>query len=217
MKKTKILSAIAVTLALGTIAPSVASASMVLDTGTPTNSTTYLLNMGQWLAEEFNVSSLSEITSIAAYLTQGAGQPGDHFTLDIYSSSGFTSRSSQRPGPVYTAQGTYSADGWNTTATNWTPTTTGSFWVALQVGSTSSATGTRGLDAVAETSTTTGTVPALAFAIAGSNGQYAIQGSAVDPVGLQVSQVPLPAAGWLLVSGLAGLTGVVRRRRKVAC
>lgn len=196
--------------------PGSASASMVLDTGTPTSLTgapVSTLSTAQFLAAEFSVAAGQDITSLAAYLTQGAGSVGDTFTFDIYANTGFTSRPSSRPVPVYTIQGTFTANGWNSTATNWVPTAGGNYWLALQVGST---TNTKGLSAPgAGISTTSGTAPALAFAYTGSSGQYVLSSAA--PVALEVvaaSPVPLPATAWLLGSGLIGFGAVVRRAQK---
>ncbi len=73
------------------LAPGIASADFVLDTGTPTGTGGPLvLSSSQWEAAAFNVTAGETITSIAAYLTQGSGQPGDTFTFDIYSNNGFT-------------------------------------------------------------------------------------------------------------------------------
>jgi len=198
---------LAAALALAALEPGIASASFVLDTGTPTGTTSVVLNSSGWYAAEFSVSAGETIDALSAYLTQGSGQPGNTFTWDIYSSSGqFTG--ANRDAATFITTGTFTANGWNTTAVNWTPTTTGLYWVALQV---TGASQTPGLDLPTESSTSTGTVPATAFASAGTNGRYALE--TANPVGLEVSAVPLPAAAWLLGSGLLGLGGMIRRRR----
>lgn len=205
----------ATSLAAALLAPGMASAAFVLDTGTPTSNTgspVSVLSTAQFLAAEFNATAGEDITSLSAYLTQGAGQVGDTFTFDVYSNTGFTSRPSSRPAPVFTATGTFTANGWNTTAVNWNPTTTGAYWLALQVGSTAN---TKGLDAPgAGITTSSGTAPALGFAFAaGASGAYALSSTA--PVGLEITAapVPLPAAVWLLGSGVLGLGSLARRRR----
>jgi hypothetical protein len=203
--KNKLLLAAALTLAA--LEPGIASAAFVLDTGTPTGSTSVVLNSSGWYAAEFSVTAGETIGSLSAYLTQGSGQPGNTFTWDIYSGSGpFTG--ANREAAAYSTTGTFTANGWNTTAVNWTPSATGLYWVALQVTGPSQ---TPGLDLPTESSVSSGTVPALGFASAGTNGRYALE--TANPVGLQVSAVPLPAAAWLLGSGLLGLGARIRRRR----
>lgn len=203
--KNKFLLAAALTLAA--LEPGIAAADFVLDTGTPTGTTSVVLNSSGWYAAEFSVTAGETIGSLSAYLTQGAGQPGNTYTWDIYSASGpFTG--ANREAATYSATGAFTANGWNTTAVNWTPTTTGLYWVALQV---TNASQTPGLDLPTESSVSSGTVPATAFASAGTNGRYALE--TANPVGLQVSAVPLPAAAWLLGSGLIGFGARIRRRR----
>jgi hypothetical protein len=192
--------------------PALASADVILDTGTPTGTgAPQVLSTSQWLAGEFAVSAgdIGQAYALSAYLTQGAGQIGDTFTFDVYAAgSGFTARANTREAPVFTATGTFTGDGWNFSSTNWTPTTAGSYWLALQVSST---TQTKGLDAPVEASAGTGTVPALGFAYAPVSGQYTTSGAL--PIGLEVSAVPLPASFWLLASGLLAGLGFAARRR----
>jgi hypothetical protein len=196
------------------LAPGVASANFVLDTGTPTGTgAPVVLSTAQWLAGEFAVTAGEDITDLSAYLTQGVGQPGDKFTFDIYSSTGFTGRASGRT-VVFSATGTFTANGWNTTAVNFTPTTSGDYWLALQVSST---TQTKGLDAPVEASGGTGTVPAIAYAYLGAGTSSEYTTTAAPAIGLEVTAaapVPLPPAIWLLGSGLLGFAGTMARRRQ---
>jgi len=204
--------------------PGLASASYVLDTGTPaspTGSPDTVLSTSQFVAAEFNIAyPRLPVDDLGVYLTAGAGKVNDTFTVDIYSTTNFTGRANQR-GLLYTASGTFTANGWNdvplnTNGNNWSPTSAGNYWVALQVSSTSQ---TRGLDLPgAGITTASGTAPALAFAVAGTNGQYTVESSnsPTTPFGRQLSQaapVPLPASAWMLLSGLLGLGMLVRSPR----
>jgi hypothetical protein len=207
-KKMNIKVAVAAALALGSLAPGMSSASMLLDTGTPSGSgPSVLLNSTSWYAAEFSVTAGQTITQLSAYLTQGVGKVGDTFTWDIYSAGG-TFLGANRESPSFTTTGTFTGNGWNSVNASWAPTTAGLYWVALQVSGTAQ---THGLNLPTEASTGSGTAPALAFAFAGTNGRYALETN--SPVGFQVSAVPLPAAAWLFGSGLLGIASMVRRRR----
>lgn len=208
-KSTLIAAAVAATCLL----PGIASATFVLDTGIPTGSSVFVLSSTQYLAGEFSVTAGTDIVKLSAYLTQGMGQPGDTFTFDVYAAgNGFTARSSGRETPAFTATGTFSANGWNSSSVNWTPTTSGNYWLALQVASPKN---TKGLDAPSLSSAGSGTVPALGFAYAPASGQYTTVGA--PSIGLEISSatpVPLPGALWLLASGLLGVGAMARRAAK---
>jgi hypothetical protein len=200
---------LATALALIGLWPCLAIAStFILDTGTPPPGQTPIpiLNSSDWYAAEFSATGGETITQLAAYLTQGAGEPGDTFTFDIFSPSGFLG--GRNLVPLYSATATYTANGWNSVAANWTVTTTGDYWVALEV---SNSTQTRGLDLPTEASDTSGTVPALAFAVATTNHQFQLETN--SPFGIEVSATPIPAALPLFAGGL-GMVGWLAHRRK---
>jgi len=190
--------------------PGVSAATMLLDTGIPGGSAGPAeLSTVSWSAAEFAAQAGEDVTSLSAYVTagDGKGKLGDSFTFDIFSANSFINvRTGQLGTPLATATATYEGDGWTTASVNWiTPGaagTSGDYWVALEVSSTSM---TNGLDLPQEVSNTTGTAPALGFATL-SSGKFTQNGAL--PFGVEVtaaSPVPLPPAVWLFASGLLGL------------
>ena len=198
-------------LAAALLAPGMASASFLLNTGTPPgdSGTTYELNSGQWFAGEFHATAGESITSVAAYLLQGSAEPGYTFTFDIYSSTGLFARATSRA-PLQSFAGTYTADGWNSTAVNWTAPTDGDYWLALQVDPTNQS-GNLDLPGIVNQ---TGSAPAEAFAYFQGAATGNVYKSLTGPgVGLEVSTVPLPPGFWLFASGLLGLGALAGRQR----
>jgi hypothetical protein len=210
MKMTK--TALAATLFAVFLAPAAANAAFVLDTGTPTaaalgsSGTPLVLDGNDFYAAEFNLSAGQTVNSISAYLMAGLDSPGDTFTIALYSASDFGNRNAVQQ---FAGQATYTADGWNgLTGVNFTATTAGQYWAAVEVGAADTATG---LDL--PTPLAGGTAPARAFAYNAGSG-YTSAGAL--PFGIQVdatTPVPLPAAFWLLGSGTLGLGSMLRRRR----
>jgi hypothetical protein len=223
MKTKYLLSAGALAAAL--LSPGMASAGFILDTGTPTGSGSDTFNSTTWYAEEFYAYAGESITTLSAYLTLPSGgslatPTGTPFTFGIYENSGpggaFTDNTAANiaANEVYTTAGNFSVNGWNSTTAGWTASTSGYYWLAVQ--QTSPGT-TYQLDAPTEASTSTGTAPDLGFAIYASKaGAEYIPSTTKDPIGLEVTAVPLPAGIWLLGSALAGLGGWCRRRSGVA-
>ena len=179
--------------------PNQAKAQFVLDTGTPTGSSLPILNINDSYAAEFSANAGQTLTLFSAYLTPNTG--GTTFLFDIYSSLRTTS---SRVSPVYTISGTYTAAGWNSSVANFTIPTTGDYWLAIQ-GVSGSA-----FDVPTESSTTTGTAPAIAFATAGtSTDLYSV--STAAPVGLQVTATPEPSAWALALLAVGGFVYLRRR------
>jgi hypothetical protein len=217
----KVKLTLAAALALAAVVPQVASASFILDTGSnPGGGASPVLNASNWYAAEFTLAAGETIGDVAAYITQGAGQVGNTFTWDLYSTSGTFIGGSNltREAATATATGTFSGAGWNTTnvesgTVNWSSVGPGTYWIALQVSGSSQ---TPGLDLPTESTTTGGTAPATAFAYAGTNHEFETETSASYAVGLEItaqpSTVPLPGPAWLLGGGLLALGAMLRRR-----
>jgi len=189
------------------LVPAVANASLVLDTGTPgSGATLYQVSTSQWFAAEFYLSAGQTVDSVAAYLS---GNAGETYTLDIFSNTGFTNSRNYGQSQVYTTSGTLTTNNaWNTTSTDWTATTSGYYWVALE-----EASSPRGFSLDLASTTNNGTAPAAAFAFLGANGEFTSTGAPDVAFQVDATPVPLPAPALLLGGGLLGLIGFARGRR----
>jgi hypothetical protein len=201
--------AFVVAFSLAAVQPNIASAStFILDTGTPQGTTFPILNSIDWYAAEFSATAGETITQLSAYLNPNIGGQGTAFTFAIYSSTGFIG--GRNLTAEYSVGATFESSGWNSAAANWAVPTTGDYWVVLEMSSSA-------LDLVTETSDTTGTVPALAFADATSS-SHIFSTETADPFGIEVTATPLPAALPLFASGFGalGLLGWRRKRKALA-
>ena len=216
MMKTNLIGA---ALLAGAIAPGLASASFVLDTGIPGGSSSTTLSSVQWVAAEFTLTSAEDITSISTYINGGpTGQLNtDFYEYAFYSPAVIGARAANRPadqvGSLITGDFTVNG-GWNTTATNVT-LGPGTYYLAVEETTT---TGTRGLYLPSETSSGTGTAPAQGFAwysTTGTSSQFSTSGAPSFGVQISGTPVPLPAAVWLLAGGLGMVGTRMRRRRSV--
>jgi len=196
---------LAAAMATAALVPGVASAdTLILDTGTPSSGPpAALLTSSSSYAAEFNVTAGETITELSAYLNGPTGS-NDTFNFELYSAGGpfLTATNATREPATDGVQATFSGNGWNSIAVDWTPAP-GTYWLALQ-------TTASGLTLPVESSTSTGTAPATAFAFDGTNNKYLAE--TTTGVGMQVSAVPLPGAVWLLGSGLIGFVSMARRR-----
>jgi hypothetical protein len=184
----------------------------VLDTGTPTTSTYPVFNNADWFAAEFYAPAGTTITQLSVYIASIASGNGDTFAFDIYTDDGGTFLSTRNaqlsPLLAYSATGTYTASGWNPTSVDWVVPTSGDYWIAVE-GNTP---GTRNLpnfDLEQETSATTGTAPALAFAYDHGT-QFST--SAGIPFGVEITAAPEPAGWWFLAGGALLLLSLRARR-----
>lgn len=193
-----------------------AHADTLMNTGDPlSGATNYTFNSSQFFADEFAITAGTTVSQLAAYLEAGTGS-GTSFTFDIYQAgTTFTGNTVTRLNSngylVYSAAATFTGNGWNTvTLSNpWTATTTGDYWLAIET--TGASTSLYVPTVAGNGATGTG---ALAFASeTGANGGGKFVVSTSAEAGMQISTVPLPAAVWLFGSGLAGVGGLVRRRK----
>ena len=107
--------------------PAAAHASFVLDTGTPTGASTYALLTSPYDVE-FAANPGETITSIAAYLTVGSGQPGDNVLFEIFTAAGISNRNAV---PVYSTEATFHANGWTSASASWTPSAAADYWLVV--------------------------------------------------------------------------------------
>jgi hypothetical protein len=183
-------------------APCAANAQFLLDTGVPTSTAgPLILNSGQSLAAEFAGTAGQTISQLSVYLTQGT--PSSFFTFDIYSgATGLPSNSNRNPVVLKAVTGEYTADGWASVNLNFTLPTTTDYWVAIVANSDS-------FDAPLETSSSTGTAPALGFAFSNSAGKYS---STTSAFGVQVAAAPEPGTWALMLGSLCTLGFLIRRK-----
>jgi hypothetical protein len=188
--------------------PGVANAAYVLNTGTPSGSGFPLsLDATDFVAAEFSLGSGQTITSIQAYINAGLSNPGDTFTIALYSGS---SAPDVRATPLWSSQASYQADGWNgLNNLNIGGLAAGIYWAAFEVGASDSAPGL----ALPVGAPNTGATQALAFAFNSGSGYQTMTG---ESFGVQVSAVPLPGALVLFASGLFGIGGFRRKHATLA-
>jgi archaellin len=187
-----------------------ARAAFVLDTGTPTGSSELILSTSASFAAEFSINAGETVTQLAAYLTPHTGN-ANSFELEIFSNAtAFLGSAARSPTLVYsvtTPSTTPLASGWNYVTANWTAPATGQYWLAILEPNTGTT-----LDVQSESSTSTGTMPAAEFASTNTPGtRYSPSNTGI---GLEITAVPLPAAAWLMLSGLGGLGVIARKRHK---
>ena len=193
------LNGLAAGIAVLCLAPAIANASLVLDTGTPTTGANLEeLTTSQWFAAEFSLSAGETVTSLAAYLS---GNTAATYTLDIFSGANFTGVRLSSQTLDYSTGGTFTTNNaWNTTSANWTAPTSVNVL----------------------TTANNGTAPAEGFAYLGSstNGEFTTSGAPDVAFQVNVAPVPLPPAALLFGGGLLGLLGfrrsgiAIRQRRQ---
>jgi hypothetical protein len=211
MKKSTVLTAAAAAMVAALSLSAPARAQYLLDTGTPaTGASDYIFGASDFYGDEFYISAGETVTQLAAYLAPGTGS-GTSFNFDIYSANApltedTVGRLNNDGYLLYTTTATFTGTGWNTASANWTPTSSGDYWLVIEASKPTS------LDVPSVVGQANGTAPAIAFADSSGTGGYLTATTTAD-AGMQISAVPLPGAVWLFGSGLMGLGGLAGRRR----
>ncbi len=208
--------AIAVAVALLPALPAHAD-QIVMNTGAPAaDAGNYVFNSSQFFADEFHISAGETVTQLGAYLLAGSGS-GTAFTFDIYAAgssfdggSNTVNRLNSNGYLVQSFSATFTGNGWNTQNVSWTPTQSGDYWLAIEAANPTSLL----VPTVNGQPNATAGAGALAFDVAGGGGGKFSATSAAE-AGIEISAVPLPAAAWLMLSGLGGLATLVRKKRAV--
>lgn len=181
-----------------------AHAASAVDTGTPVGSGLPLVFDGSdWVAAKVSFAQATVIDAIAGHILGGAA--GETFDISLFSGS-----SGNGPGTlVSTTTATYGASGWNgASGLDWT-VAAGDYWIEFEI---------QGADTLGGSSVTgalfdVGVANPLTTAST-SDGGFTYDTSA-QSIGLQVSTVPWPASGSLMLAGLGLLSafGLARRPR----
>jgi hypothetical protein len=186
--------------------PGVSKAAILLDTGMPTGGLTASIGSSSLQAAEFYATQGETITQLSVDLSKIATGNGDLATLYL-----FGSNISRSPAALTSASAVFNASGWTSANVDYVIGATGYYYIAV-----GSSVGTT-FDAPSGATTSSGTVPATAFAFSSNSGsQYSAETSGI---GFQVVGVPAPEpTSYGAMAGLGLLVvavGSQLRRRQV--
>lgn len=186
--------------------PSMASAQdYILNTGTPTGSSEYIVSSASYIAAEFYAAAGTTITQLSVDLSSVSGN-GNSLIFDLYSGSSIASRAHASDSTT----ATYNATAWTSANVDWVLPTAGDYWIAI-AGNGSGTT----YDAPGGTSASTVAPSALDFAFSSNSGNSF--STSTSGIGFEVTVVPEPATyGALAGVGLLGVSLRGQFRRKQA-